>query len=106
MTLWIITPQAPLSMGFSRKKFWSRLPCPPPGDLPDPGIIPGSFASPELAGGFFTTSVTWHTHTQPSKFRYINNYIEYNMGILQRLGMTLDPTPSCVNKGIAPLSSM
>ena len=36
----------------------SRLPCPPPGDVPDPGIQP---ASPALAGGFFTTSTTWET---------------------------------------------
>ena len=33
--------QAPLSMGFSRQEYWSGLPCPPPGDLPDPGIEPG-----------------------------------------------------------------
>ena len=32
------SPQAPLSMGFSRQEHWSRLPCPPPGDLPDPEI--------------------------------------------------------------------
>ena len=51
--------QAPLSMGFSRQEYWSRLPCPPPGDLPDTGIKPLSSASPALAGGFFTTSATW-----------------------------------------------
>ena len=37
-TLWTITRQAPLSMGFSRQEYWSGLPLPPPGDLPDPGI--------------------------------------------------------------------
>ena len=36
-TLWTVTHQAPLSMGFSRQEYWSRLPCPSPGDLPDPG---------------------------------------------------------------------
>ena len=36
--------QAPLSMGFSRQEYWSGLPCPPPGDLPDPGIEPRSCA--------------------------------------------------------------
>ena len=36
--------QAPLSMGFSRQEYWSGLPCPPPGDLPDPGIEPRSSA--------------------------------------------------------------
>ena len=51
--------QAPLSMGFSRQEYWSRLPCPPPGDLPNPGIEPTSLMSPALAGMFFTTSATW-----------------------------------------------
>ena len=37
-----IACQAPLSMGFSRQEYWSGLPFPPPGDLPDPGIKPGS----------------------------------------------------------------
>ena len=46
------TCQAPLSMGFSGQEYWSELPCPPPGDLLDPGIEP---ASPALAGGFFST---------------------------------------------------
>ena len=50
------THQAPLSMGFSRQEYWSRLPFPTPGDLPNPQIKPGSLASPALAGGFFTTS--------------------------------------------------
>ena len=40
--------QAPLSMGFPRQEYWSRLPCPPPGDLPDSGIKPMSPASPAL----------------------------------------------------------
>ena len=42
VTLWTITHQAPLSMGFSRKEYWSGLPCCPPGDLPDPVIEPMS----------------------------------------------------------------
>ena len=42
VTLWPVAHQAPLSMGFSRQEYWSGLPCPPPGDLPDPGIKPGS----------------------------------------------------------------
>ena len=51
--------QASLSMGFSRQEYWSGLPCPPPGDLPDPGTEPVSLTSPALAGKFFTTSATW-----------------------------------------------
>ena len=42
-------------MGLSRQEHWSGLPCLSPGDLPDPGIEPGSPVSPALAGGFFTT---------------------------------------------------
>ena len=47
--------QAPLSMNFSRQKYWSGLPFPPPASLPDPGIEPRSLVSPALEGGFFTT---------------------------------------------------
>ena len=49
---------APLIMGFSRQEYWSGLPCPFPGDLPDPGIEPVSHLFPALAGRFFTTSTT------------------------------------------------
>ena len=44
---------------FSRQEYWSGLPCPPPGDLPHPGIKPASVMSPELAGGFFTNRAIW-----------------------------------------------
>ena len=47
--------QASLSMEFSRQKYWSRLPFPSAGDLPDPGTGPMSPASPALAGGLLTT---------------------------------------------------
>ena len=52
VTLWTIAHQAPLSMGLSRQEYWSGLPCPPPGDLPDPGIKPASLTSSALAGFF------------------------------------------------------
>ena len=42
-------------MGFSRHEYWSGLPFPPPGDLPDPGIEPASLVSLALTGGFLTT---------------------------------------------------
>ena len=59
--------QAPLSMGFSRQEYWSGLPFPTSGNFPKPGI----WFSPKLhllcflpwAGGFFTTSTTWETHS-------------------------------------------
>ena len=56
------SPQAPLSVVFSRQGYWSRLPCSPPGDLPNPGIKPTCFLSAALIGGFFTTSASWEAH--------------------------------------------
>ena len=61
LTLWAITCQAPLSMGFSRQEYWSGLPCLPPGNLPDPGNESAALVSPALAGGFFTARATWET---------------------------------------------
>ena len=54
-----VAHQAPLFIEFCRQEYWSELPCPPPGDLPNPGIEPVSLTQPALAGGFFTTSATW-----------------------------------------------
>ena len=47
VTLWAVAHQAPLSMRLSRQEYWSGLPCPRPGDLPNPGIEPGSPALQE-----------------------------------------------------------
>ena len=55
-TPWTVAHQAPLPMGLSQQEYWSRLPFPSPGDLPNPGMEP---ASPALTGGFFTTGATW-----------------------------------------------
>ena len=51
-TPWTVAHQAPLFMGFPRQEYWSGLPFPSAGDLPNPGIEP---ESPALAGRFFTT---------------------------------------------------
>ena len=51
-TPWTVAHQAPRSMGFSRHEYWSGLPFPSPGDLPDPGIEPGSPAFPSYQGKF------------------------------------------------------
>ena len=61
VTLWTVTRQPFLSMGFSRQEYWSGLLCPPSGDLPDPGSEPASLMSPALAAGLFTASATWDT---------------------------------------------
>ena len=52
LTSWTVACQAPLFLGFSKQGYWSGLPFPPPGDLPNTGIKP---VSPALAGRFFTT---------------------------------------------------
>ena len=59
---WTVTHQAPLPMEFSRQEYWSRLPFPTPGHLPNPGIKPASLGSPALADRVFTTSATWEAH--------------------------------------------
>ena len=55
VTPWTIALWAPLSMGFSRQEYWCELPCPPPRDLPDPGITQVSLVSP----AFFNARITW-----------------------------------------------
>ena len=62
-TLWTVACQAPVSMGFPRQEYWSGVLCPPPGDLPDPGIEPASFTTPALVGRFFTCSATWEVQS-------------------------------------------
>ena len=69
-TPWTVAHQAPLSMGFSRQECWSELPCPPPGDLPDPGLTPAALMSPALAGRFFTAET-------PEKPKLMNTVYEY-----------------------------
>ena len=58
--LWTVARQASLSMGFPRQEYWSGLPFPSPGDLPDPGI---KSMSPALAGRFFTTEPPGKPHS-------------------------------------------
>ena len=59
--LWTVAHEAPLSMGFSRQEYWSGLPCPPPGDHPDPEIKPVSLIFSALVWRVFTTSTAWET---------------------------------------------
>ena len=62
-TPWTVARKVPLSMGFSRQEYWSGMPFPAPGYLPDPGMEPTSLESQvALAGEFFTTSATWEAH--------------------------------------------
>ena len=64
-----IACQAPLSMGFSRQEYWGRLPFPPPGNLPDPGIKPAPLKSPAFAGQLLTTSTNWEAHLAHTRLK-------------------------------------
>ena len=78
-TVWTVVCQVPLFMELSRQKYQSGLSCPPPGDLPHPGIKPMSITSQALASRFFTTSATRevithmcvYTHTRIYTHAYI-----------------------------------
>ena len=80
VTRWTVVCQAPLSMGFSKQEYWSRLPFPSTGDLLNPGIKPGSPTSPALAGRFFMTEPSGKTlniniHTSYFIIHYTYVYI-------------------------------
>ena len=70
-TLWTVACQPPLSMGFSGEEYWSGLPFPTPGDLPNPGIKPESLVSLGLACRFFTIYVTG-SPLFPSLLRFLS----------------------------------
>ena len=74
-TLWIVALQVPPSMGYSRHEYWSGLPCPPLGDLPDPGIEPASLKSSALAGRFFTARATWEALSVALVFPFLAGHI-------------------------------
>ena len=76
-----IAYQAPLSVGFSRHEYWSEFPCPPPGNLPDPGIEPLFLMSPTLAGKFFITNATWEAHV----FFLVSCLLPGSIPLLERL---------------------
>ena len=65
VTPWIVACWAPLPMEFFRQEYWSGLPFPTPGDLPNPGTEPKSLASPAWADRFFPTSTTWESWEYP-----------------------------------------
>ena len=84
VTPWTITRQAPLSMGFSRQEYWSGLPCPPPGDLPNPGIECKSpawqadsllFSHQEAINIYIHTYIHTYIYTYICIHTYIYDYI-------------------------------
>ena len=64
VTPWTVACQAPLSMEFFRHEYWSRLPFPTPGNLPNPGMESESFASPALTSGFLTLDPPERSHAR------------------------------------------
>ena len=85
-TLWTVARQAPLSMGFSRQVgSGSGLPCPPPGDLPDPGI-----GSPALTGRFFTTSAPGKSY--PSLYQHSKQPMNLQYNLSEHLHPLSSPT--------------
>ena len=63
-TLWTVARQAPLSMGVSRQEYWSGLPCPPPGDLPNQRIKSESLMYPALEVGSFPLALPGKPHNE------------------------------------------
>ena len=61
-----------------RQEYWSGLPCPPPGDLPNPGIKPVSLTPPVLLGRFFTTSATWEAVIRTSNIMVSKSFDSYH----------------------------
>ena len=80
-TLWTVVHQDSLSMEFSRQEYWSGLPCPPPGNPPNPGIEPESM-SPSLTGRLFITSATWEAPSLEGD-EYISNHSTGRHTVLQ-----------------------
>ena len=74
-TPWAVALQAPLSVGSPRQEYWSGLPSPSPGDLPNPGIEP---MSPALAGRFFTSSTTWQAPPTRQNYRIVTMCLRPN----------------------------
>ena len=87
--LWTVACQAPLSMGFFRQRYWSELSCPPPGDLPDPGIESEFLMSPSLAGRFFTTSTPLGSHLWGNVIKLISYVIDNHEKKISPIHFTL-----------------
>ena len=88
VTLWTVGRQAPPSMEISGQEYWSGLPFPSPGDLPNPGI---KLSSPALAGEFFTTEPPG----KPSPFPPSSYFCLYFFFLFLVFALTHLPSLSC-----------
>ena len=104
-TPWTVALQAPLSMGFPRQEYWSGLPFPSPGDLPDPETEP---MSPALAGGFFTTEPPGKPILLVDVLKFVN-CVGYNFETLvtgektQTSFISLDLGSYLIENGLGPV---
>ena len=104
-TLWTVAHQATPSMGFSRQEYWSGLPCPPSGDLPDPGIEPTSLLSPAFVDRFFTISATWETQTEVyNKCNVLESSQNQSPLLVPGKGVFQETSPWC-QKSSGPLNT-
>ena len=90
------SPPGSSSMGFSRQEYWSGLLCPPPGDLPDPGIGSMYLTSSALESGFFTTSATWEAlhlnitgHKRRMKCHFAATWMDLEIITLSEVSQTI-----------------
>ena len=88
VTPWTVARQVPLSVGFSKQEYCSGLPCPPPGDLPDPGIEPKSLKSSALAGGSFTPEPPGKPKFKPAFFQVASPLLD----LIESFGETKNQT--------------
>ena len=91
VTPWTIAHQAPLSVRFSRQEYWSGLPCPPPGDLPDPGTEPMSSVAPALQADSLLLS-HWESPTLVRRLQRtaVADKRLFETSLLSITGLTLD----------------
>ena len=83
-------------MGFSRQEYWSGLPCPSPGNLPNPGIEPRSLASSALADRFSTIVTTWGAPCNNCEIKTIVPRGDTSLNISTRRPPWAPPNPSAV----------
>ena len=101
-TPWTVALQAPLPMGFSGQEYWSGMPLPSWGDLPNPRTEPASLMSPALAGGFFTTSATWEAYSRVICFfsHYIDLYTHAYVHVISHIYIFIHKNFIYINKYI------
>ena len=103
VTPWAVACQTPLSLGFPRQEYWSRLPFPSPGDLPNPGIesesaaLAGRFIVTEPSGNLMHTHTGTHAHTHTHTHTHTSTFPDtvLGLGVLWQTGQTDSLFSSC-----------